>query len=256
MAQITLTKENTYNGSLILVTPEFPLMPYSIADTMIPALEKQPEILIEKQAAKSLQELLTSIHCKNDIIAVSGFRTQEEQEQIWNDSIAENGLSFTQKFVAVPGHSEHQTGLAIDLAENKEDIDFICPAFPYTGIFQDFRQKATSFGFIERYMAGKESITGIGAEPWHFRYVGYPHSVIITEKNMALEEYIHFLKENTDFGHPYIYHSSKAEIEISYISLDTNEPVEIDIPEKSSYFISGTNEGGIIFSLWRKHNEH
>lgn len=81
--------------------------------------------------------------------------------------------------------SEHQTGLAIDLAENKEQIDFICPHFPYTGICGEFRAAAPRFGFIERYVSGKEQITGIGAEPWHFRYVGYPHSVIMAEKNYS-----------------------------------------------------------------------
>lgn len=256
MKQIKLTKDSTYHGCLILVTPEFPLVQLPCINDLAPAIKKQPEILMNMEAAHSLRLLLSNIHCNNDIIAVSGFRTQEEQEQIWNDSIAENGLSFTQKFVAVPGHSEHQTGLAIDLAENKEDIDFICPAFPYTGIFQEFRQMAPGFGFIERYMAGKESLTGIGAEPWHFRYVGYPHSIIITEKNMVLEEYIHFLKETTDLEHPYTYHSKENDMEISYVSLDSNKPITLDVPEKSSYFISGTNEGGIIFSLWRKCNEH
>lgn len=256
MAQIELTKENTYNGNLILVTPEFPLMQYSDGDTMIPALKEQPEVIIDKQAAHSLQLLLSDIHCDSQITAVSGFRTQQEQEEIWNDSINENGLTFTQKFVAVPGHSEHQTGLAIDLAEKKENIDFICPEFPYTGIFQDFRKMAPHFGFIERYLSDKESITGIGAEPWHFRYVGYPHSTIIAEQNMVLEEYIHFLKESTDFWHPYTYHSMENDIEISYISLDADKPVTLDIPDNSSYCISGTNEGGMIFSLWRKHNEY
>ena len=50
-------------------------------------------------------------------------------------------------------------------------------------------------GFVERYLSGKENVTGIGAEPWHFRYVGYPHSVIMTRRGLVLEEYLQFLKE-------------------------------------------------------------
>ena len=84
----------------------------------------------------------------------------------------ENGEEFTNQFVARPGHSEHQTGLAIDLGLKQPDIDFLRPYFPYKGICQTFRELSTDYGFIERYPAGKEAITGIAHEPWHFRYVG------------------------------------------------------------------------------------
>ena len=104
-------------------------MKFPCVDDMLPAIKEQPEIRINEQAANLLQLILAKIHCKNEIIAVSGFRTQEEQEKIWNDTLAESGLDFTKKYVAVPRHSEHQTGLAIDLAENNEQIDFICPRF-------------------------------------------------------------------------------------------------------------------------------
>ena len=254
MTQIELTKDNTYHGNLILVTPDYPLMKFPCMKDMQPAIKEQPEIQMNEQAANLLQLILAKIHCKNEIVAVSGFRTQEEQEKIWNDTLAKSGLDFTKKYVAVPRHSEHQTGLAIDLAENKEQIDFICPHFPYTGICGEFRATAPRFGFVERYVSGKEQITGIGAEPWHFRYVGYPHSVIMAEKDIALEEYICFLKETTDLRHPYIYNSSKADkIEISYVFLDGGHSVKLDVSEMSPYMISGTNEGGAILSRWREY---
>ncbi len=114
----------------------------------------------------------------------------EEQTQIYEDSLRENGGEFTKKFVALPGCSEHQTGLAIDLGLCKEEIDFICPDFPYEGICQKFRQMAPDYGFVERYPAGKEKVTGIGHEPWHFRYVGRPHARIMTDRGLVLEEYL------------------------------------------------------------------
>lgn len=252
MKQIELTKEDTYYGNLILITPDYPLIKFPCIDSMTPAIKKQPEILINEQAANLLQLILKKINCQNQIIAVSGFRTQKEQEKIWNDTLAESGLDFTKKYVAVPRHSEHHTGLAIDLAKNEKQIDFIRPNFPYTGIWGRFRTTAPKFGFIERYVSGKEQITGIGTEPWHFRYVGYPHSVIITEKDMALEEYIYFLKENTNLEHPYIFNNSTAnKIEISYIFLNNNHSIKLDISEMSLYMISGTNEGGVILSRWK-----
>ena len=99
---------------------------------------------------------------------------QQEQQRIWDDSMAEHGETFTRQYVALPGCSEHQTGLAIDLGKAAGYIDFIRPAFPYDGVCGRFRRLAARYGFIERYQRGKEEVTGISAEPWHFRYVGRP----------------------------------------------------------------------------------
>ena len=75
----------------------------------------------------------------------------KEQQDIFKQSLKDNGRTFTQQFVALPGKSEHQTGLAIDLGLKKESIDFIRPDFPYIGICQQFREKSVPYGFIERY---------------------------------------------------------------------------------------------------------
>ena len=76
----------------------------------------------------------------------------------------------------------------------------------------------------------------------------------MTEKEMVLEEYICFLKENTDLEHPYIFNTSKADkVEISYIFLDGNHSIKLDVSEMSPYMISGTNEGGAILSRWREY---
>ena len=252
MARIKLTKKDTTHGNLILVNHQFPLVEFPDLKDMVPLMDKMPEIRMEATAANLLLSLLEYIHCNNEIIAVSGFRTKEEQETIWKDTLKASGSEFTRKFVAIPGCSEHQTGLAVDLAENEEPVDSVCPSFPDTGIFHKFREAAPRYGFIERYLAGKELVTGIGAEPWHFRYVGYPHSVIIEKEHMVLEEYISFLKENTNFEAPYIYGTSKTDIEISYIPLSDECPMILNVPDISPYMISGTNEGGIILSVWRE----
>lgn len=153
-------------------------------------------IFMEEEAAEHLQALLDTLP-EDKIVLVSGYRTRKEQEEIWNDSIKENGLEFTKKYVAKPGCSEHETGLAIDLGLKADEIDFIRPAFPYEGICQTFRERAADYGFIERYQKSKEAVTGISAEQWHFRYVGVPHARIIKEKDFALEEYIAYLEEIT-----------------------------------------------------------
>ncbi|HJA65115.1 MAG TPA: M15 family metallopeptidase [Candidatus Mediterraneibacter cottocaccae] len=182
---------------LILVNRENPLRRFPDADMLESVLEEYPDVLMEHRAARALQALLEAIGNRGEIIPVSGFRTQAEQQKIWDDTLLERGEEFTRKFVAYPGCSEHQTGLAIDLGANLPEIDFICPEFPDTGIFGKFREKAADFGFIERYPKGKEAVTGIGAEPWHFRYVGVPHAAVMKAGGLVLEEYA---EERNAFG--------------------------------------------------------
>lgn len=71
-----------------------------------------------------------------------------------------------------------------------ENVDFIRPDFPYEGISQRFRELAPAYGFIERYPAGKERVTGIAHEPWHFRYVGTSHAKSMARQGLCLEEYL------------------------------------------------------------------
>lgn len=59
------------------------------------------------------------------------------------------------------------------------------------------------------------------------------------------------MKENTDFKHPYLYHSSEADVEISYISLNDEKATTVNISEECPYLISGTNEGGVVISIWK-----
>ncbi len=157
---------------------------------LVPAHPNYPDILLEAEAAKALQALLYRLDAFDHIVPVSGFRTMEEQRNIWKCSMKDHGYLYTRNYVALPGCSEHETGLAIDLAAAADVIDFICPDFPYTGIYGEFRNLAASYGFILRYPAGKEDLTGIANEPWHFRYVGASHALEMTQKQLVLEEYL------------------------------------------------------------------
>lgn len=161
-----------------------------IPEPLVPVHPQAPSILMRSSAAVMLSRLMQDIHGWKGIVPVSGWRSREEQQAIWDSSLQENGLTFTQKYVALPGHSEHQTGLAIDLGLRQDHIDFICPEFPNTGICRLFREKASDYGFILRYPPGKEHITGISHEPWHFRYVGRPHAQIMEQEGLTLEEYV------------------------------------------------------------------
>lgn len=174
---------------LQLVNQSHPVM--KIPDTFLlaPPHPDYPDILMEARAATALYSLLTRLNAFDKIIPVSGFRSRKEQQEIWDNSIRKNGLLFTRQYVAIPGCSEHETGLAIDLAAQASDIDFIRPEFPYTGIYGEFRRMAPSYGFILRYPSGKEHITHISSEPWHFRYVGVPYASFIADHGLVLEEF-------------------------------------------------------------------
>lgn len=247
---ISLERKNIYRGALILVNAEHPLQETD-ARGLASVDMRFPDILINRSAANVLQLILWKISAGSSIVPVSGYRSAEEQKTIYADSLRDNGEAFTQKYVALPNHSEHQTGLAIDLGLDKEEIDFIRPDFPYEGICDSFRKLAPDYGFIQRYPEGKEKITGISHEPWHFRYVGYPHSKIMTENGFSLEEYIIFLRGCQENRRLIWRQEDRTETEVYYVAA-SGEETEITLPENSIYQISGNNEDGFIITVWRE----
>lgn len=207
-----------HTSDLLLVNAGHPISNYDPPRDLVCMNESRRCIFLRRKVAALLQKLLRDIHGQSLIIPISGWRSIQEQQDIWELSIRENGEDFTHKYVALPGCSEHHTGLAVDMALAKDEIDEICPDFPYSGIAQTFRMKAPSYGFIERYPKGKEAITYIHHEPWHFRYVGIPHAILITEKGITLEEYWNILEENHESAHTIKYRTGDYLFEIGYLT--------------------------------------
>lgn len=250
MNTITVSHEKIHTGNLILVNAQHPVTAPDERD-LLPAIPGFPSVLLKRDAANVLQLVLRKIRAGDDIVPVSGYRSAGEQTAIYNGSLKDRGVEYTEKFVALPRHSEHQTGLAIDLGIRRETIDFICPDFPNDGICGEFRQEAANCGFIERYPAGKESVTGIAHEPWHFRYVGYPHSEVIRKYGFTLEEYTDFLKNYPAAGQHLTVAGCGKSIEIFYVPAENTE-TEITLPEDTVYQISGNNTDGFVVTLWRE----
>lgn len=244
-----VSKEKIYTGNLVLINAHYPLRS-TAANGLTPVDPRFPDILMQRDAANVLQLILDKLSAGNAIVPVSGYRSSAQQRAIFDDSLKENGAEFTRKYVALPDHSEHQTGLAIDLGLNQADMDFICPDFPYEGICDAFRRAAPCYGFIQRYERGKEEITGIAHEPWHFRYVGYPHSRIIAENGLSLEEYITFIKSCTEHNRYISRGKDHTVTEVYYIPA-TGEETEISLPDRSVSQISGNNMDGFIVTVWR-----
>ena len=251
MKTVSLSSNMIYTGNLILVNRHYPYKKSSADISLVSVGSADNNVFLDRQYATIYAKLIDDLCAWEQIKAISGWRSQQEQEQIYNESLVENGEDFTTKYVALPGHSEHQTGLAVDLALNQPDIDFLRPYFPYTGICGDFRNKTGHYGFIERYPKGKENITGISYEPWHFRYVGAPHSMIMNRMGDTLEEYHARLKQFPYGYKPLKYDFGGSVIEISYLAAD-KEITVFEIERDTVYIVSGNNMDGFIITVWRE----
>ncbi len=250
MRMLRFTQADISKGPLMLVNPSHPLKTGAPENQLVPVRIDCPQILLERQAAKMLAEVIAHLGCEREIVPVSGYRTMQEQQAIYANSLRGHGEDFTQKYVAVPGCSEHQTGLAVDLAENGDAIDFIRPNFPYNGICGRFRDLSTQYGFIERYPAGRKQITGIAHESWHFRYVGYPHSKAMKEMAFTLEEYTDYLKRFPYRGNHLRFKSQLRNFEVFYVPVRENEDPIAEIPDGIPFQVSGNNEDGVVITLW------
>ena len=214
-------------GTLYLVNRAHPLPEEPAAEDLASVRSGQTEVRLHQRAKVMLDQLLAAVDGAGTIIPVSGYRPQTEQQAIWDDALAEHGSAFTETYVARPGCSEHQTGLAIDLGENRPEVDFLCPAFPDSGPCGALRRRAADFGFILRYPKGKEAVTGIGYEPWHL-------------------EWLH------DFplgGEPLRFRGLGRLFELYYLPAWAADTLTLpaDVPCQRC----DTNEGGVVLTLWR-----
>ena len=125
------------------------------------------------------------------IVAISAFRDFDYQKRLYNYYVEEKGKKYADNCSARAGHSEHQTGLAVDVEGSNHDYN----EFEETIEFEWMSKNAYKYGFILRYPKGKEKITGFKYEPWHYRYVGVDVATYIFENNLTLEEYIEKNKE-------------------------------------------------------------
>ncbi len=112
----------------------------------------------------------------------SGFRSFADQRYIYNGYVSRDGQELADRYSARAGHSEHQSGMAIDVNSVKQSF-----ANTPEGIW--LRENCHLYGFIIRYPEGKESLTGYMYEPWHVRYVGRDIAAAVNESGLCLEEY-------------------------------------------------------------------
>ncbi len=127
------------------------------------------------------------------LIINSSYRNFASQERVYNNIKASSGEKEADKVAARPGHSEHQTGLAIDVFEiNNQSTSTFKDSPAYTWL----KENAHLFGFIERYPENKEYLTGYSFESWHWRYVGEEAAKTIYDEDITFDEYYAYYIEN------------------------------------------------------------
>lgn len=206
-----MEKQMDLDKYLIIVSKDYPLTPekeemLKEMFNYVPYTDEDGESCLEEETFKAYTALIKLMKKKYllDVDARSTWRSIETQQKVMEELKVEYGEEWVKNYVALPGTSEHHTGLAFDLR-------FKCPIIPeplrdkarklskkmgiYQKTFKIIEKEAVQFGLIKRYDDSKKDITGFNGELWHFRYVGVEHAKAMTEKGLCLEEYVKLLKE-------------------------------------------------------------
>lgn len=185
------------DSMLVLVNKNYALNEdYEPSDLVLPNVlstdyNQNQNIYLRKEAAIHLEQLFYAAQNEAGLtlLARSGYRSYQTQISLYDRYVSQNGTEKADTFSARAGHSEHQTGLAMDVTADSVNRQLVTD-FGLTpeGIW--LKENAHRFGYIIRYLEGREDETGYQYEPWHIRYVGVEAATEIYENNWILEQYL------------------------------------------------------------------
>lgn len=237
MLPVRIAKDQLYEGSLLLVNRDHPVRAASVASDAV-QLSKHRElidgfILLDQDirlSASLLGKFTTMVEAAANYGVVhfmisSGYRDEDEQRELYEQMGPDYALPA--------GYSEHNLGLSLDIGSTQGKME-------HAEEGKWLEDHAWKYGFILRYPKNKTDITGIRNEPWHFRYVGLPHSAIMRKHDFVLEEYLAYLKQQKSIQATVdhrVYH-------IAYYPI--SKMTTIYLPADSRYDISGNNVDGVI----------
>ena len=194
---VSVTDSDMGFGALVLVNKDYSSR-YDGENIKLIFEEKSDSYVLSDNTVGVSQDIITNINTMlddfqslfgdSDIMIACGYRSYDTQVALYN-----NEMDESDKWVAPPGYSEHQTGYAFDLDLDLADGGKAGINYEGDGDYAWINENCGKYGFIIRYPKGKEDITGYEFEPWHFRYLGLPHSEYVADKGISLEEYIDFL---------------------------------------------------------------
>lgn len=250
---IQMTEDDMHKGNLVLINKNYEyyfldseemISMYSLIEDYAYSVSGL-DVLVRETAAYALDQMLTDFYLNtyaSDINILCGYRSKEESQQLFDASAAENGLEHAQKYVMLPGFSEHHSALAVDLGIILPEggFGYQFDEYPYNWI----TDQCHTYGFILRYPEEKAAITEIGYESWHFRYLGVPNATAVRNEGLCLEEYIDFIKNYTAEGPHYQVSTTDGNYEIYYAS-----GLSVPVPTDHAYEISGNNVDGFIVTV-------
>ncbi len=186
----TYTIENPDN--LVLIKKGFTVssdyVPETLRKVNIPY--ESVEGQMSDEAASALEKMYKDAANKGyNLVIKSSYRSYEEQLEIYNEYFSIYDAAYAASLVSVPGSSEHQLGLSVDLT-SQDVIDGVYGTFGETPSYEWVSKNAYKYGFILRYPENQSNKTGATNEPWHFRYVGIDVAKEIYDNNWVLEDYI------------------------------------------------------------------
>lgn len=185
------------DSKLVLVNKNYALdSSYAPSDLVLPNIlvlghEQNKTLYLREEASQHLEQLFSAAEQEAGLIflARSGYRSYETQVSLYQRYVDQNGQEAADRFSARAGHSEHQTGLAIDVTADSVNGQ-LTTEFGKTAEGIWLKDNAHRFGYIIRYLEGRESETGYQYEPWHIRYVGVEAATEIYQNNWILEQYL------------------------------------------------------------------
>lgn len=243
--------DDIYKGDLVLVNAEYEYKfiagdvdPVTLFDNRNDCYDNGDFVTkLDRNVLNKLNEMMQSF-CdassvsSSDIFILDGYRTFDEQAERHS-----SGKSKT--FDA--GHSDYHTGRTFDMfrMSSEGDISYFDPS----GDCAWFAENAGKFGFIVRYPAGKDEVTGEKARAYTYRYVGVPHAEYMNANGLCLEEYISELKKHTK-DKPLEITSGDTAYSVYYVKAEGDTTCDIPVPDDKMYTISGNNSDGFIVTAF------
>lgn len=237
---VRITQDQVYKGNLLLVNKEYPVPKFG-ADLKNIRLSGAKELSSRFNLADNTVQLTELLAERLEVMFEaaeeegvnhfrinSGYRSEKEQKQLYKQ--------MGDEYAMPAGYSEHNTGLSVDIGSTLMEMSK-APEGEW------LQRNAWQYGFVLRYPKNKTEVTGIRYEPWHFRYVGLPHSAIMQQKNLVLEEYLDELKEKRSMT----VKVGSQRYGLFYYPVDGD--ITVQVPAKGQYEVSGDNREGVVITV-------
>ncbi len=234
---IHLSQEQIHNGPLILVSSTCPFMGESnfidfTSNTNANVIPRDVNLQFHPDMEQAMSDLFDGYCWDNGYVNLQIYSTSEI-------NAAENSLYTTVL-------SERSTGYTFDIGLITSTGDVVAYL---TKRNEWMFTNCWNYGFVVRYSDTKTGTTGVGFMPHHFRYVGLPHSLIMNENDMCLEEYLQFLTAYTMETGPLVYEANGSTYEIYYVPAEESGDTTVSLPKGANYTVSGNNTDGFILTV-------